>query len=424
LQKLSERINLTRFPANIFRLENGLTVVHQYLAATPVTVADVWVRAGTAYEPETWSGMAHFLEHSIFKGSRRIAPGEFDRLIECSGGVANAATSHDYAHYFLTTAAQYLPDTLPLLADILIDAAIPDEEFLRERDVVLEEIRSSYDDPDWIAFQTLCQSLYQYHPYKRSILGEEELLLNHSPNQMRCFHRTYYQPQNMTVTIVGGIEQEAALSLVNDCFSDFNAPSECPPAIVEAEPPIIEIRRNELYLPRIEQARLSMGWLGAGVEQLRDAIGLDMLSVILASSRSSRLVRELREEKQLVLDICSTFSLQRDSSLFTVNAWLETQYLDLIEKIISEHIFALQTTNVTEVELARTKRLLINDYIFSTETPGQLAGVYGYYNTLATAELAVAYPSIIEELQAIDLQKIARQYLSPEHYAISVLKPC
>jgi zinc protease len=424
LQKLSERINLFQFPANIFRLENGLTVVHQYLAATPVTVADVWVRAGTAYEPETWSGMAHFLEHSIFKGSRRIAPGEFDRLIECSGGVANAATSHDYAHYFLTTAAQYLPDTLPLLADILIDAAIPDEEFLRERDVVLEEIRSSYDDPDWIAFQTLCQSLYQYHPYKRSILGEEELLLNHSPNQMRCFHRTYYQPQNMTVTIVGGIEQEAALSLVNDCFSDFNAPSECPPAIVEAEPPIIEIRRNELYLPRIEQARLSMGWLGAGVEQLRDAIGLDMLSVILASSRSSRLVRELREEKQLVLDICSTFSLQRDSSLFTVNAWLETQYLDLIEKIISEHIFALQTTNVTEVELARTKRLLINDYIFSTETPGQLAGVYGYYNTLATAELAVAYPSIIEELQAIDLQKIARQYLSPEHYAISVLKPC
>lgn len=424
MQKLSERINLTQFPANIFRLENGLTVIHQYLAATPVTVADVWVRAGTAYEPETWSGMAHFLEHSIFKGSKRIAPGEFDRLVECAGGVANAATSHDYAHYFLTTAAQYLPDTLPLLADILIDAAIPDEEFLRERDVVLEEIRSSYDDPDWIAFQTLCQSLYQYHPYKRSILGEEELLLNHSPNQMRCFHRTYYQPQNMTVTIVGGIEQEAALSLVNECFSDFNAPSECPPAIVEAEPPLIEIRRSELYLPRIEQARLSMGWLGAGVEQLRDAIGLDMLSIILASSRSSRLVRKLREEKQLVLDICSTFSLQRDSSLFTVNAWLETQYLDLIEKIISEHIFALQTTRVTEVELARTKRLLINDYIFSSETPGQLAGVYGYYNTIATAELAVSYPAIIEELQAIDLQKIASQYLSPEHYAISILKPC
>jgi predicted Zn-dependent peptidase len=424
LQKLSERLNLTQFPANVFRLDNGLTVIHQHLAATPVTVADIWVRAGTATEPEAWSGMAHFLEHTIFKGSRRIAPGEFDRLVENAGAIVNAATSYDYAHYFLTTAGQYLPDTLPLLADILIDAAIPDEEFATERDVVLEEIRSSYDDPDWIAFQTLCQSIYQFHPYKRSILGEEELLLNHSPNQMRCFHRTHYQPGNITVAIVGGIEQEAALSLVNDCFSDFNVPSECPPAIIEAEPPIIEIRRNELYLPRIEQARLSMGWLGPGVEQLRDAIGLDMLSIILASSRSSRLVRELREEKQLVLDICSTFSLQRDSSLFTINAWLETKYLEAIEKIVGEHIFRLQTALVTDLELARTKRLLINDYIFSTETPGQLAGVYGYYNTIANAELAVTYPSIIEELQAIDLQRIASQYISPENYAITVLKPC
>lgn len=425
LQKLSQRIEQINFPANVFRLANGLTVIHQYLPATPVTVADVWVRAGTSAEPQNWSGMAHFLEHMIFKGSRRILPGEFDRLVENTGGITNAATSHDYAHFFLTTAAEYLPKTLPLLADILIDATIPDLEFIRERDVVLEEIRSSYDDPDWIAFQTLCQTIYQYHPYKRSILGEEELLLSHSPDLMRCFHRTYYQPENTTVALVGGIEQEVALSLVSDCFGEFNVPSECPPVNLEAEPPILGIRRQELQLPRLEQARLSMGWLGPGVDLLTDAIGLDMLSIILASSRSSRLVRELREEKHLVLDICSTFSLQRDSSLFTISAWIESQEdLDAIEQIIGEHILKLQNTLVSETELNRTKRLLANDYIFSTETPGQLAGVYGYYNTIASAELASTYPIILQQLQASDLQRIARQYLSPEHYAITVLKPC
>jgi predicted Zn-dependent peptidase len=423
MPKISERLNQLQFPANIFRLDNGLTLIHQHLPATPVVVTDVWVKAGATAEPEEWSGMAHFLEHMIFKGSPRVEVGEFDWVIENSGGMANAATSHDYAHFFLTTAAQYLPDTLPYLADILLHASIPDEEFIRERDVVLEEIRSSYDDPDWVGFQGFCQTLYQTHPYKRSILGNEELLIQHSPDQMRCFHRTHYQPEKMTVVLVGGIEQEKALSLVNQTFADFSIRSECPPHEIEAEPPLIEIRRQELHLPRIEQARLLIGWIGQGAERLEDAVSLDLLSVILAGGRCSRLVRELREEQQLVLDICSEFSLQRDSSLFTINAWLDTECLEIVEKIICDRIFQLQTTLVTDAELDRAKRLLINDYIFSTETPGQLAGVYGYYNTIATAEKCIMYPLIIQRLQPEDLQHIANQCLSPERYTITVIKP-
>ncbi|NES84738.1 MAG: insulinase family protein [Moorea sp. SIO2B7] len=424
MQKLTERLHQIAFPANVFRLAHGLTVIHQYIPATPVVVTDVWVRAGAIVEPEQWSGMAHFLEHMIFKGTKRIAPGEFDQVIENSGGITNAATSHDYAHFFLTTAAQYLPDTLPYLADILLQPAIPDEEFVRERDVVLEEIRSSYDDPDWVGFQALCESIYERHPYRRSILGDERLLREHSPHQMRCFHQTYYQPENMTVVIVGGVEQELALSLVNQSFAQFSVRSECPPNFVDAEPPLVDIRRTQMYLPRIEQARLSMAWIGPGVAQLKDAFGLDLLSVLLASGFCSRLVRELREEKQLVFDINSEFSLQGDSSLFTISAWLESEYLDQVEKIICDRIFQLQTTLVTEVELARCKRLLCNDYAFSTETAGQLAGLYGYYNTIAKAELAVTYPFEIQQLSARELQRIANQYLSPERYAITVLQPC
>ncbi|MGL4882355.1 MAG: M16 family metallopeptidase, partial [Waterburya sp.] len=364
------------------------------LPATPVVVTDIWVKAGAIAEPVEWSGMAHFLEHMIFKGSPNVMVGEFDWLIENTGGVANAATSYDYAHFYLTTAAPHLDQTLPCLADILLRATIPDEEFIREREVVLEELHSSHDDPDFLGFQALCQNTYQCHPYRRSILGDKELLLEHTPNQMRCFHRTHYQPENMTIVIVGGIEQEKALSLVHENFSEFSVRSECPPVVVEAEPPAIAIRRQELHLPRIEHARLLMAWICPGSEHLEDAIALDLIALILAGGRSSGLVRELREERQLVMDIDCHLSLQKDSSMFSINAWLTSESLEIVEQIISDRLNKLQNQLIPEVEILRAKRQLINDYIFSTETPNQLASIYGFYNIVATASQSAMYPQI------------------------------
>lgn len=420
---LSEPLISTKFPGDIFKLANGLTIIHQHLPATPVVVVDVWVRAGATVEPDEWCGMAHFLEHMIFKGTQRLLPGAFDTVIERHGGLTNAATSHDYAHFFITTAAQYLNETLPPLADLLLSPAIPDVEFDRERDVVLEEIHSCYDNPDWLGFQALSETIYQYHPYRRSVLGNEAQLRAHIPQQMRQFHATHYQPDNMTVVIIGGVEQESALNLVNQSFTSFATPGDCPQLIAEAEPPITEIRRQELYLPRIEQARLFMAWVGPGVDQLKDAYGLDLLSVLLADGRSSRLVRQLREEERLVQNIGSGFSLQRDSSLFTINAYLEPEHLERVEALICQHLLELQQTPISPEEIRRCQRLLCNDYIFSTEAAGQIAGLYGYYNTIATAELSVTYPAQIQRLTPVDLMHLAQCYLSPYHYAVTVLKP-
>ncbi|NEO69622.1 pitrilysin family protein [Moorena sp. SIO3H5] len=418
---LSEPLPQVKFPASVFKLTNGLNVIHQYLSATPVVVADVWVGAGAIAEPEEWYGMAHFLEHMIFKGTETIAPGVFDYVIESHGGVTNAATSHDFAHFFVTSASEYLKHTLPPLAELLLHPAIPEEEFVRERCVVLEEIRGSYDNPDWVGFQALSESVYQRHPYGRPILGTEADLMAHSPQQMRCFHQCHYQPENMTVVIVGDIDQESALTIVNQSFQDFASPSDCPKPEVMAEAPFIGIRRQELNLPRLEHARLLMAWHGPGIDELGDACGLDLLSVLLADGRSSRLVRELREEKQLVQDIGSSFSLQRDSSLFTITAYLEPEYLEQVEAIIREHLWQLQQTPVSTTELKRCQRQLYNDYIFSTESAGQLAGLYGYYSTIATAQAAYNYPIEIQKLTANDVMQLAQRYLSPHRYAITIL---
>jgi predicted Zn-dependent peptidase len=173
----------------------------------------------------------------------------------------------------------------------------------------------------------------------------------------------------------------------------------------------------------LEQARLMMAWTGPGVAQLESACGLDLLSVLLAHGRSSRLVRELREELQWVEAIESSFSLQRESSLFTISAVLEAENVEKVESVICDRLWELQSEPVSEAELRRCKRLLCNDFAFSIETPGQLAGLYGYYNTIAKAELALSYPTKIQAFQPLDIQRLAQQYLSPKNYAAVVLKP-
>lgn len=414
---------VSTFPASISKLSNGLTVIHQHVPTTSVVVTDVWVKAGAIAEPDEWAGMAHFLEHMIFKGTQQIPPGLFDYVIETRGGITNAATSHDYAHYFVVSYSEHLPEVLPYLAELLLNAAIPDDEFDRERNVVLEEIRQAYDDPDWVGFQTLSETVYQQHPYRRSVLGTEEILRQRSPDEMRCFHQCHYQPEHMTVVVVGGIERHEALDLVQQAFDPFADPSTCPRGQVETELPMTGIRRQVLDVPRLEHARLLMAWQGPGVEHIQQACGLDLISVLLADGRTSRLVKELREERQLVLDINTSFSLQRDSSLFTLSAWLDAADLETVETIICDRMAEFADMPVSDVELKRGHRLLCNDYAFSTETAGQLAGLYGYYSTIAQPELSVAYPDNIRACQSSDIQNLAQQYLSPTRYAVVEMRP-
>ncbi len=383
---------------------------------------DVWVRAGAKLEPAEWSGMAHFLEHMVFKGTDRLAPGAFDWAIESRGGLSNAATSHDYAHFYITVAADAIAQTLPHLAELLLQATIPADEFDRERQVVLEEIRQANDDPDWIGYQMLCELLYGTHAYSRAVLGTPEVLEARSPEEMRRFHQAHYQPQNMTVVVTGGIGYAQTIDLVKDAFSQFPQPLWCP----KAEPIALSVpapQRQILHLPYLEQSRLTMAWIGPGVTDVRAACGLDLLSMLLGSGRTSRLVRELREEKQLVQEVSSSFSLQAECSVLSVAIWLEAEDLEAVEEIVCDRLTTLAKTPIAQRELARIKRLLLNDYAFSTETPGQLAGLYGYYATIATPELALTYLQQINAITVQDLQQLIQQYLQPNQYVAVILKP-
>ena len=391
--------------------------------ATPAVVVDVWVKAGASKEPAEWAGMAHFLEHMVFKGTHRLQPGEFDWAIESLGGVSNAATSHDYAHFFITVAAETVPQTLPYLADLLLQAAIPADEFVRERQVVLEEIRQAQDDPDWMGYQALCELLYGDHAYGRAVLGTPERLEAQSPEEMRRFHQAHYQPENMTIAIAGGIAKADAIALIEQSFNRFAPPVWCPKVGEATLPSTPAPQRQILSLPHLEQARLTMAWLGPGVDCLSEAAGLDLLSILLGGGRTARLVRELREEKQLVQAVGSDFSMQADCSALSLSFWLESRHIDAVEAIVCDRLGELAAKPVPELELARAKRLLLTDYAFATETPGQIAGLYGFYATIAQPELALSYPQRLQAATAKHLQQLAQQYLAPEQYTAVVLLP-
>ncbi|MFQ3614540.1 MAG: pitrilysin family protein, partial [Cyanobacteriota bacterium] len=205
-------------PAHTHRLSNGLSVILHPIPITDSVTVDIWVQTGGRNEPLEWLGLSHFLEHMVFKGNDRLAPGELDRAIEGRGGVTNAATSQDYTHYYITVAAGDLPESLPYLAEVVLRAGIPADEFERERQVVLEEIRRAADNPDYNAYQQLMQTAYGDHPYGRPVLGTPASLMDLTPELMRTYHQGWYRPEQMTVVVTGGIDPERALALVEEQF--------------------------------------------------------------------------------------------------------------------------------------------------------------------------------------------------------------
>lgn len=453
-------------PAEILRLDNGLTLIYQPLP-TEVATVDVWLPAGAAVDPLCYPGMAHFLEHLIFKGTSTTRPGDFDALVENCGGFTNAATGYDYAHYYITTAAEQLGNVLPTFADLLLNAAIPTEEFERERQVVLEELRQAKDDPDWVGFQALMTQVYGReipHPYGRPILGTEAHLQTQSPELLRQFHRHHYRPENMTVVVAGGVARDRTLdwiqnnfvgpapmatqpisvgpmttdrltkisdqtSLLNH-FNDLSSPTRrpirsVPPTALAPKlaPQHTPPSRQVLTQPNLEQARLMWAWIGPGLDDPETATGLDLLTAILTDGRLSRLVKDLRESRRWVTDVESDYSCDRLGGLFTLTAWLEPEHLDAVEQAIQTHIVDLQRCPVDHAELKRAQVQLERDFIFSLETPEDFAELYGHSSIIPDLDRVFDYPLWVEAWTPQALQEVAQQYLSLAQGKLTILYP-
>ncbi|MEH1854465.1 MAG: pitrilysin family protein [Nostoc sp.] len=417
----------------LHQLPNGLTIIAEQMPVEAVNL-NLWVKVGSAVEPDAINGMAHFLEHMIFKGTERLASGEFERRIEERGAVTNAATSQDYTHYYITTAPKDFAELAPLQIDVVSNASIPDDAFERERLVVLEEIRRSEDNPQRRTYRRAMQTAFDRLPYRRPVLGPESVIAELKPQQMRDFHANWYQPQSITAVAVGNLPVEELIATVAEGFTKAtpNSPLPSRDAInrvsrhspANPELPFTEIIRREFIDESLQQARLVMVWRVPGMTQLDRTYGLDVLAGILGHGRTSRLVRDLREERGLVSSISVSNMSNELQGIFYISAKCAVENLAIVEDAIAQHIGKLQTELVTESEIARIGRRVANRYVFGNETPSDRSGLYGYYQSLVgDLEPAFNYPAIIQSQDATDLMQAAKEYLSPDAYGVVFVKP-
>ena len=416
----------------LHRLPNGLTIVAEQMPIEAVNL-NLWLGIGSAVEAQEINGMAHFLEHMIFKGTDRLASGEFERLIEQRGAVTNAATSQDYTHYYITTAPQDFAALAQHQIEVLLNAAIPDDAFERERFVVLEEIRRSEDNSRRRVFSRSMEAAFERLPYRRPVLGPAEVIEHLKPQQMRDFHATWYRPQSITAAVVGNLPVEQLIQIVVEGFetAQSHAGSQvqaaehiCELPNAEPEDPFTTIDRQEFIDDSLQQARLVMMWRVPGLADLSQTYALDVLASVLARGRTARLVRDLREERGLVSRISVSNMTYMQQGVFYISAQLPAENLSVVEAAIAQHIQQLQAEPISESEIDRIRTLVANRYVFGNETPSDRANLYGYYQAVIGDLLpALEYPARIQSLSTAALQAAAQRYLSPTAYSIVTLKP-
>ncbi len=404
-------------------LPNGLKIIAEQVPVDAVNLS-IWVNVGSAVESDDINGMAHFLEHMVFKGSDRLGLGEFERAIESHGGNTNAATSQDYTHFYINVAPKDFAKLAPLQLDIVLKSSIPDEEFQRERHVVLEEIRRSEDNPDRRIYHHISEMVYEQLPYRRPVLGPVEVVSTVTSEQMRSFHRQWYTPQNMTISVVGNLPVTEMIGVIANYF-EGDAIADTPSAYTfTPEKSFAAIARREVVDISLKQARLSMTWRVPGLVELAETYPLSILANILGSGRTSRMIQDLRENRRIVDRISVSNSAMRWQGTFQVFAKLNVEDVAIVEQIIREHILKLHETPVTDEELAKIRAQVSNRFVFGNESPRERAGIYGYYDRIVgSLEPALNYPDLIKAITKEDIQAAVHKYLNPDAYGILIVKP-
>jgi len=405
------------------QLSNGLTIVAEQVSIDVVNFS-LWLDAGSAVEADSINGMAHFLEHMVFKGTAQLQSGEFEHLIEQRGGVMNAATSHDYTYYYMTVAPQDFAAGAIAQIDLVLNASIPEAAFEQERLVILEEIRRAQDNPRRQLFEQAMKLGYCKLPYRRPVLGSANVVKQLTLQQMRQFHQSWYQPQSITAVVVGNLPVEQLIQAVEDKLT--SVPQGQLPARPQwqLDPPFLGITRQELADERLQQARLIMLWRVPGLAQREQTYALDMLAQLLGQGRTSRLVQDLREARGWVSNISVSNAPQVLQGVFYVSAQLPTDAIPAVEAAIAQHIKVLQTEQITTTELVQAQTCTANGFVFNNEAPANRANLYGYYQaTLKNLAPALDYPAQIRAVTPEEIQTAAQRYLSAEAYGVVVLKP-
>ncbi len=417
-------------PWQTFTLDNGLQVLIKEEPAAPVVALNIWIHVGSRNEKPGQEGFSHLIEHMLFKGTPTYPTGQLDREIKKLGASQNAFTSLDYTCYHVLGAKEHFPRLMELEADAVLNSLFDPAEFAKEVQVVLEEMRMDKDDPESKVYNMVRELAYTTHPYRHPVIGYHDVLASATRDQVYDYYKTYYTPANMWVVVVGDVKTAEALEVVKKYMGGVSGRPK-PEQTVPAEPP--QDRKREVReFGDLQQAYVALAWHAPGIAS-PDNYVMDVISAMMGSGRSSRLVKTLVEDEKLVTSVRTSYFTSQDPSLFMIMAEMPQgnvgKFIDRATRLMADLGAEPGTAErdpaqgITPAEFEKAKQQLIASTIFARETAEAQAFSYGHYATLDKLSEADAYIDRIKQVSLADVQRLAKATFQDWNLSVARYEP-
>ena len=359
---------------NYWSLPNGATCVVADIEQSTLTCIDFWCKAGSLCEKKDEEGIAHFLEHMIFKGSQNLKEGEFDLKIESLGGSSNAATGLDDVHYHVLVPPERIEEGLKLILELLLFPKIEKEAFEVEKEVVLEEIAQNIEHPDEIIYMKLLKECFTPHRYSKPILGNTKIIKSLNTKQMKLFHKNQYIGKNCTLSIAGELPKEIYSIINNSKLNELKAISK---QTIKSNKVTFNKGYKTEIIPRLEGGRILKSWILPPAKNQILILGAEIAATILCEGKSSLIVKKLREEKRIIESIDIDLQILEEGGLIILDVCCSQEYIKIAEVEINKILSELTINLVSNKDLERAKKLVKNNIYFSLELSSQIASTLG-----------------------------------------------
>jgi zinc protease len=411
-----------------FALDNGLDVVVIPDRRTPVVTHMVWYRNGSADDPLGQSGIAHFLEHLMFKGTERHPAGEFSKVVSGLGGQENAFTSYDYTAYFQRVAREHLEAMMAFEADRMTGLAFDEAVVGPERDVVLEERRMRVEtDPSAQLSEAMAASLFVHHPYGIPIIGWMHEIEGLNREHALGYYRRFYTPENAILVVAGDVTGDEVRRLADATYGQVAPRGERPIRFRPREPEPRAARHLAVADPRVEQPTLQRLYLtpSSRTAEGRTAHALELLAEILGGGPTSYLYRKLVLERRIAVNAGAWYmgSAIEDTRFSVYAVPAEGTSLEALEAALDEAIAAVPDKALDVDAIERAKTRLVAETIYASDSQSSLARIYGSALAIGeTLEDVRRWPAEIEAVLRADLMAVAEQFLKPPRSVTGYLR--
>ncbi|HTU02610.1 MAG TPA: pitrilysin family protein [Candidatus Sulfotelmatobacter sp.] len=404
-------------------LDNGLKVLIVEEHKAPVVTVQVWYHVGSRNEQVGKTGLSHMLEHMMFKGTSEVGAKQFSTLIRQNGGQDNAFTTTDYTGYYIDFAADRVGLALRLEADRMAHLLLAPEDFLPERQVVMEERRLRIEDqPGQLLGETMRAAAFLAHPYRWPVIGWSSDIDGYTRDDLVRHYRTYYVPNNATLIVAGDIRKAEVLAEIQTLFGKIPRGPD-PPAVITTEPP----QRGERRIVVRKEAELPLVFAVYHVPTIAhvDAFALEVLAYVLGGGASARLHEHIVYDKRLATFATADYSgVHHDPHLFGLNAGpMPGKSTEEVEQALYGEVERIVQEPISDRELQKAKNQIEAEFVFAEDSVQRMARLLGSMESVASWKLLIGYLDGIRKVTAEDVKRVARRYLTPENRTVGILVP-